>query len=33
VASRKGYAPPMIETDNKTYRVEQFFVGAPLLHS
>jgi len=29
IASEKRFAPAMIETDNKTYRVEQFYPGVP----
>lgn len=32
IASQKGYAPEMIETDSSTYRVEQFYHGGPLTH-
>ena len=32
IASSKGYAPRMIESDNSTYRVEEYYEGSPYKH-
>jgi len=32
IASSKGYAPLIIESDHLTYRVEEFYNGAPYKH-
>jgi len=31
-AGEKGYTPLIIETDSKSYRIETFYTGVPLLY-